>query len=156
MHCPQSSSAVMDSKSPTNAFSWSILLISTQFQQHCFKENLPSLLLFKTTLKCGSNASTYQADPPINQPWAILPSPSAGYMGTHSPHPTPLLSPTIQLKVQARRETLVKLRWATWESRLPAHVPTLCLLVFFGSNSDVLFPTYNGLKEFCGFWKNPY
>lgn len=90
-------------------------------------EDLPSMLLFKTTLKCGSNASTYQADPPINQPWAILPSPSAGYMGTHSPHPTPLLSPTIQLKVQARRETLVQLWWATWESRLPAHVPTLCL-----------------------------
>lgn len=119
-------------------------------------EDLPSLLLFKTTLKCGSNASTCQADPPINQPWAILPSLSAGYMETHSSHPTLLLSPTIQLKVQARRETLVQLWWATWESRLPAYVCTLCLLVFFGSNSDVLFPNYNGLKEFCGFWKNPH
>ena len=78
------------------------------------------------------------------------------YGNTHSPHPTPLLSPTIQLKVQARRETLVQLWWATWESRLSAHVPTLHFLVFFGYNSDVLFTSYNVLKEFCGFWKNPH
>lgn len=90
---------------------------------------------------CGSAASTCQADPPINQPWAILPSPSAGYMETHSPHPTLLLSPTIQLKVQARRETLVQLWWATWESGyLLMYVPCAFWLSF-GSNSDVLFPT---------------